>query len=93
MITGPFPLGMNERLGFISHISVLRDCLVTNDGNTSWCRSNVWEDNWTLVAQNTLGTVRLTDSAQLADRGTTFQYVLLLIEYINIINRVRATVS
>ncbi|XP_067261841.1 LIF receptor subunit alpha a isoform X1 [Chanodichthys erythropterus] len=45
-----------------------RDCLVTNDGNTSWCSSKVWEDNWTLVARNTLGTVRLTDSAQLADR-------------------------
>uniref|UniRef100_A0A672PVC7 Leukemia inhibitory factor receptor-like n=1 Tax=Sinocyclocheilus grahami TaxID=75366 RepID=A0A672PVC7_SINGR len=30
--------------------------------------SKVWEENWTLVARNPLGTVQLTDSAQLTDR-------------------------
>lgn len=45
-----------------------RDCLVANEGKTWWCSSKVWEGNWTLVARNPLGTVQLTDSAQLADR-------------------------
>ncbi|XDV21455.1 hypothetical protein PO909_026549 [Leuciscus waleckii] len=45
-----------------------RDCLEANEGKTWLCSSKVWEENWTLVARNPLGTVRLTDSAQLADR-------------------------
>lgn len=63
---------MNERLVFISRVSVRRNCSEANEGKTWLCGSKVWEENWTLVAQNPLGTVRLTDSAQLADRGTTF---------------------
>ncbi|XP_073697122.1 LIF receptor subunit alpha a [Garra rufa] len=43
---------------------ICRECL---EGKT-WCNSKVWEDNWTLVARNPLGTVQLTDSARLADR-------------------------
>ncbi|XP_077097861.1 LIF receptor subunit alpha a isoform X1 [Siphateles boraxobius] len=45
-----------------------RDCLEANEGKTLLCSSKVWEENWTLVARNPLGTVRLTDSAQLAER-------------------------
>ncbi|XP_016108841.1 leukemia inhibitory factor receptor-like [Sinocyclocheilus grahami] len=45
-----------------------RDCLEANEKKTWWCSSKVWEENWTLVARNPLGTVQLTDSAQLTDR-------------------------
>ncbi|XP_056110796.1 LIF receptor subunit alpha a [Rhinichthys klamathensis goyatoka] len=45
-----------------------RDCLEANEGKTWLCSWKVWEENWTLVARNPLGTVRLTDSAQLSDR-------------------------
>ncbi|XP_059404776.1 leukemia inhibitory factor receptor-like isoform X1 [Carassius carassius] len=44
-----------------------RDCLEANERKT-WCSSKIWEENWTLVARNPLGTVQLTDSAQLTDR-------------------------
>ncbi|KAI2665002.1 Leukemia inhibitory factor receptor [Labeo rohita] len=40
------------------------ECL---EGKTR-CTSKVWEENWTLVARNPLGTIQLTDSARLADR-------------------------
>ncbi|XP_056601954.1 LIF receptor subunit alpha a isoform X1 [Triplophysa dalaica] len=42
-----------------------RDCL---DGQKLSCSWTSWEQNWTLVAQNPLGSVQLTDSAPLADR-------------------------
>ncbi|XP_016140127.1 LIF receptor subunit alpha a [Sinocyclocheilus grahami] len=45
-----------------------RDCLEANERRTWWCSSKVWEESWTLVARNPLGTVQLTDSAQLTDR-------------------------
>ncbi|XP_016389704.1 leukemia inhibitory factor receptor-like [Sinocyclocheilus rhinocerous] len=45
-----------------------RDCLEANERKTWWCSSKVWEESWTLVARNPLGTVQLTDSAQLTDR-------------------------
>ncbi|XP_016421100.1 leukemia inhibitory factor receptor-like [Sinocyclocheilus rhinocerous] len=45
-----------------------RDCLEANEKKTWWCSSKIWEENWTLVARNPLGTVQLTDSAQLTDR-------------------------
>ncbi|XP_067295683.1 LIF receptor subunit alpha a [Pseudorasbora parva] len=45
-----------------------RDCLPANEGKRWWCSSKVWEENWSLVARNPLGTIRLTDSAQLSDR-------------------------
>ncbi|KAG1957887.1 leukemia inhibitory factor receptor [Pimephales promelas] len=45
-----------------------RDCLEANEGKTWLCSWKVWEENWTLVARNLLGTVQLTDSAQLTDR-------------------------
>uniref|UniRef100_A0A8C2DJI7 LIF receptor subunit alpha a n=1 Tax=Cyprinus carpio TaxID=7962 RepID=A0A8C2DJI7_CYPCA len=44
-----------------------RDCLEANERKT-WCSSKMWEENWTLEARNPLGTVQLTDSAQLTDR-------------------------
>ncbi|XP_026096276.1 leukemia inhibitory factor receptor-like [Carassius auratus] len=45
-----------------------RDCLEANERKGSWCSSKVWEESWTLVARNPLGSVQLTDSAQLTDR-------------------------
>ncbi|XP_042579100.1 LIF receptor subunit alpha a [Cyprinus carpio] len=45
-----------------------RDCLEANERKRWWCSSKAWEQSWTLVARNPLGTVQLTDSAQLTDR-------------------------
>ncbi|XP_043095416.1 LOW QUALITY PROTEIN: leukemia inhibitory factor receptor-like [Puntigrus tetrazona] len=45
-----------------------RNCSEANERKTWWCSSNAWEENWTLVARNPLGTVQLTDSAQITDR-------------------------
>lgn len=45
-----------------------RDCLEANKGQMLWCNWMSWEQNWTLVAQNPLGRVQLTDSASLPDR-------------------------
>uniref|UniRef100_A0A8C1H2Z4 LIF receptor subunit alpha a n=1 Tax=Cyprinus carpio carpio TaxID=630221 RepID=A0A8C1H2Z4_CYPCA len=45
-----------------------RDCLEANERKRWWCSSKAWEQSWTLVARNPLGTVHLMDSAQLTDR-------------------------
>uniref|UniRef100_A0A8C2DVK5 LIF receptor subunit alpha a n=1 Tax=Cyprinus carpio TaxID=7962 RepID=A0A8C2DVK5_CYPCA len=45
-----------------------RDCLEANERKRWWCSSKAWEQSWTLVARNPLGTVQLTDLAQLTDR-------------------------
>lgn len=45
-----------------------RDCLEASKGKIFQCNWTSWEDSWTLVAQNPLGSVQLNDSAPLADR-------------------------